>query len=109
VLRRGPLLQPDGFINIGKLSLDTQNYKLHIDQQEIPLSLLEYKLLYFLISHKNHICTREKLLDHVWGREVDIDARTVDVQIRRLRDRLKPYGYEKYIQTKRGVGYVFNS
>ena len=107
VLRRGPLILPSGLIQLDGLRLDTQHQKLHIHQHEIELTVQEYKLLFFLVSHKNHICSREKLLDHVWGRTSEVDLRTVDVQIRRLRDKLKPFHYEKYIQTKRGMGYVF--
>jgi two-component system phosphate regulon response regulator PhoB len=102
-------LPPDGLVKIKELVLDTNSNKLSINSQEVLLSLLEYKLLLFLLSHKDHICTREKLLDHVWGRTAEVDLRTVDVQIRRLRDKLKPHGYEGHIHTKRGVGYVFNS
>ncbi len=115
VLRRGPLITADNFIHVGKLKLDTQNHKVLINQKNtesdeiISLTLLEYKLLYFLLSHKNKICSRDKLLDHVWGRTANVDARTVDVQIRRLRDKLKPHECQDYIQTKRGLGYVFHS
>lgn len=109
VLRRGPLILPDGLINVHELTLDTHHNKLSINNQDILLSLLEYKLLHFLVAHKNHICSREKLLDHVWERVSEVELRTVDVQIRRLRDKLKLHGCEKYIQTKRGLGYVFKS
>ena len=109
VLRRGPLISPNNLIHVGTLILDTQQNKLSVNNQDVPLSLLEYKLLYFLVSHKNHICSREKILDHVWDRDSDVELRTVDVQIRRLRDKLKSHGADKYIQTKQGLGYVFKS
>lgn len=109
VLRRGPLILPNNLIKVSEFVLDTHHHTLNIKEQAVALSLLEYKLLYFLISHQDHICSREKLLDHVWGRTADVDLRTVDVQIRRLRDKLKVHRGEKYIQTKRGVGYVFKS
>ncbi len=107
VLRRGPLILPNKQIQLDALTLNTEKQTISIQDQEIVLTTQEYKLLYFLISHKNHICSREKLLDHIWGRTTEIELRTVDTQIRRLRDKLKPFKHENYIQTKRGVGYVF--
>lgn len=98
---------PEGLIKVHDLTLDTHQHKLSINNQEVPLSILEYKLLFFFISNKNRTYSREQLLDHVWGRVSDLELRSVDVQVRRLRDKLKPYECDKFIHTKRGLGYVF--
>ena len=109
VLRRGALVAPDGFITIQDLCLDDNHKKVVCQNETILLTVLEYDLLRFLVTQVNRICTREQLLDQVWGREADVDLRTVDVQIRRLRDKLKKYGYDKLIKTSRGVGYEFST
>lgn len=107
VLRRGPLVSPEGMIQIQKLCVNTNAHTVTINQQIIELTPIEYKLLYFFITHLDRTYNREQLLDHVWGGENYIDERTVDVQIRRLRLRLKPHGYDHYLKTIRGVGYQF--
>ncbi len=107
VLRRSPLVTPEGIIQIGDLCLDTNTHQVTIKKQAIELAPIEYKLLYFFVTHQDRVYNREQLLDQVWGGENYIDERTVDVQIRRLRSRLKPHGYETRIKTIRGAGYQF--
>lgn len=108
LLRRGPLVRPDGIIKIHALCLNVDTHILTINSEEISLSPVEYKLLHFFITHPERIYNRTQLLDHVWGGEKDIDERTVDVHVRRLRNRLKPYGYDQCIKTIRGSGYQFS-
>jgi two-component system, OmpR family, phosphate regulon response regulator PhoB len=105
VLRRGPLVSPEGTIKIQKLVMNVDSHEVWIDNQAISLSPIEYRLLYFFVTHANRTYSREQLIIQVWGGNVYIDERTVDVQIRRLRDRLKPFGYERLIRTVRGLGY----
>lgn len=107
VLRRGPLVTPEGLIKIKDLCLNTNTHEVTVNEQRIELAPIEYKLLYFFLTHQNRIYSREQLLDQIWGGENYIDERTVDVQIRRLRNRLKPFGYDEFIQTMRGTGYQF--
>jgi two-component system phosphate regulon response regulator PhoB len=107
VLRRGPLIAPDGIIQIRQMSFDVQAQQLKIENQLIELSPIEYRLFHFFITHPQRVYSREQLLDHVWGGENYIDERTVDVHIRRLRNRLKPFGYHAHIKTMRGSGYQF--
>lgn len=107
VLRRGPLVSPDDLISVRGLQLNIQSHQLTINHEVIELTPIEYRLLHFFITHPNRVYNREQLLDHIWGGEKYIDERTVDVQIRRLRDRLKPYGYHVHIKTVRGSGYQF--
>lgn len=107
VLRRGPLMTPEGIIHIEDLCLNTNTHQVSINQKIIELAPIEYKLLYFFATHQERIYSREQLLDQIWGGENDISERTVDVQIRRLRKQLKQYGYHDYIKTVHGAGYQF--
>ena len=109
VLRRGPLVSPTDLIRVHDLTLNLQSQQLTINNNIIELTPIEYRLLRFFMTHPNRVYNREQLLDHVWGGEKYIDERTVDVQIRRLRDRLKPHGYEVFIKTVRGSGYQFST
>lgn len=107
VLRRGPLVSTEGLIQVDCLAVDTNQHIVKIHGEQLPLTPIEYRLLFFLLSHANRVHSREHLLNHVWGGENYIDERTVDVHIRRLRNRLKPYHCEDFIHTVRGVGYQF--
>ena len=68
----------------------------------------EYRLLAFFMSHQERAYSRTQMLDQVWGGNVYVEDRTIDVHIRRLRKALEPYGYERFIQTVRGTGYRFS-
>jgi two-component system phosphate regulon response regulator PhoB len=107
VLRRGILITSTGVIRVDDLEINTLTHQVTIQNTLIELAPIEYKLLYFFLTHQNRVYTREQLLDHIWGGENYIDDRTVDVQIRRLRSRLKSHGYDSYIKTVHGTGYQF--
>ncbi len=108
ILRRGPLINVSGVIKIEKLQLNVDKQQVMIDDQLIPLTPIEYKLLEFFLKHQDRIYSRDQLLTHIWRGSYDIDDRTVDVQIQRLRKRLKPFGYDNWIKTIRGTGYQFS-
>ena len=76
--------------------------------EPIHLGPTEYRLLHFFVSHPERVYTREQVLDRVWGRNVYVEERTVDVHIRRLRKALEPFGCDGLIQTVRGTGYRFS-
>ncbi len=107
ILRRSVVVTPEGIIANGNLILNTQTHCLSIEGNELMLSAIEYKLFYFFMSHPNRIYTREQLLENVWPNQSEINERTVDVQIKRLRTLLAPYHYDSAIQTVRGYGYQF--
>ncbi|MFP4697963.1 MAG: response regulator YycF [Eubacteriales bacterium] len=91
------------------LEIDLERYEVSIDSNAIDLTLREFELLKFLASQKEQIFTRELLLEKVWGYEYYGDVRTVDVTIRRLREKVESNPSKpEYILTKRGVGYYFN-
>lgn len=109
ILRRGLLASPDGIIKFADLKLNINTHQVTANGQELILTPLEYKLLLFFMKHPSKVYSRNQLLDHIWGGTNDILDRSIDVQIRRLRNRLKPYGYDKYIQTVRGGGYQWTA
>jgi two-component system phosphate regulon response regulator PhoB len=75
----------------------------------IRLGPLEFRLLHFMMTHPDHVHSRTDLLDRVWGDDVYVEERTVDVHIRRLRGALEPHGLDQLIQTVRGTGYRLSS
>lgn len=92
----------------GKLTIDLDRYEVKKDNEVIELTLREFELLKFLATQSNQIFTREQLLKDVWGYEYFGDIRTVDVTVRRLREKVEDDSSEPtYIMTKRGVGYYF--
>ncbi|KXG73914.1 response regulator YycF [Thermotalea metallivorans] len=92
----------------GDLNIDLSKYEVKKGQQVIDLTLREFELLKFLATQEDQVFTREQLLEEVWGYEYYGDIRTVDVTVRRLREKIEDNSSNpQYIQTKRGVGYYF--
>ena len=89
--------------NFGSLKIDLESYEVFINDEEVILTTLEFKLLNQLIERRGRVQTRDQLLTDVWGYSSDITTRTVDTHIKRLREKLGSMG--KYVQTIRGVGY----
>lgn len=95
-------------LNVGQLKLDLSSYRFWVSAEEIKLGPTEFRLIQFFMSHPNRVFSRSQLLDQVWGENVVVEDRTVDVHIRRLRRLLEPMQVEDYIQTIRGAGYRFS-
>ena len=95
-------------LRVNDLMLDLQAHRLLIRDAEVQIGPTEFNLLVFFLKHQDRVYSREQLLDMVWGRNVYVEERTVDVHILRLRKLLSPYGYDKLIQTVRGSGYRFS-
>ncbi|AVJ56761.1 phosphate regulon transcriptional regulatory protein PhoB [Idiomarina sp. OT37-5b] len=91
------------------LKLDPVSHRISANDKSIDMGPTEFKLLHFFMTHPERVYSREQLLDHVWGTNVYVEDRTVDVHIRRLRKALSEHGYDRLIQTVRGVGYRFSS
>lgn len=108
VLRRSGHKKQLSQMIFGRLIIDTVAKRVMVEDKRLRLSPIEYKLLVFLSSHPDRAYSRDQLLNLVWGRDVYLDERTVDVQMRRLRSKLKPYGYDRLVQTVRGEGYRFS-
>lgn len=97
-------------LNFDNMIIDIEKYEVKKDGLVLDLTVREYELLKFLASRKEQIFTREQLLEKVWGYEYYGDVRTVDVTIRRLREKVEDNpGKPRYIVTKRGIGYYFKS
>jgi two-component system phosphate regulon response regulator PhoB len=99
----------NNILQSGGISLDLNSYRITILNTEIHVSPTEYKLLEVLMRNPDRAFERGQLLDRVWGRQVYVEERTVDVHMLRLRKLLKPYGLDTTLQTVRGVGYRFTS
>jgi two-component system phosphate regulon response regulator PhoB len=91
------------------LVLDQKSYRTTVNGHPIELGPTEFRLLRHFMSHRDRVFTRAHLLDTVWGANVYIEERTVDVHIRRLRKALEPFNKEYLIQTVRGAGYRFST
>jgi len=88
------------------ISVDTEKHMVTIHGEAVKLAPTEYRLLCTLIEKPGRVWTRELLLDHVWGRDLDVDTRTVDVHVGRLRKALVKHGSNDPIRTVRGAGYA---
>lgn len=95
-------------LTFGAMKIDSDNRRVYIDGKEVNLTAKEFDLLELLINNPNKVYSRENLLNIVWGYDYPGDVRTVDVHIRRLREKIESNPSEpKYIHTKWGVGYFF--
>ena len=109
VMRRTKNRDSEGVVSVKGLTLDPVTIRVTVDEQDVDISPTEFRLLHFFITHPERVYTRDQLLDQVWGQNVYVEERTVDVHIRRLRRTLEPYKYNHLIQTVRSVGYRFST
>ena len=108
VLRRSMPGGVEERVTVAGLEVDVASQRVSAKGQAVKLGPTEYRLLHFFVSHPERVYTREQVLDRVWGQNVYVEERTVDVHIRRLRKALEPYGCDNLIQTVRGTGYRFS-
>ncbi len=106
-LRRAPP-KDDSSLTIGELNVNFASHEVTLQGDEIHLGPTEYKLLEYFITHQNRVFSREQLLNRLWRNNTEVDERTVDVHIRRLRKALAVAAYDKFIHTVRGAGYRFS-
>jgi two-component system phosphate regulon response regulator PhoB len=92
-------------LEAGALKLDPTTHRVSVEGRNVQLGPTEFRLLRFLLARPERVHSRTQLLDQVWGDQVYIEERTVDVHIRRLRAALEPFGQDKLIETIRGSGY----
>ncbi len=114
VLRRMKVDYTDGssetVINSGDLKIDCESRRVYMNEKEINLTAKEFDLLELFSKHPNKVYSRENLLNIVWGYDYPGDVRTVDVHVRRLREKVEPNPSEpKFIHTKWGVGYYYQN
>lgn len=96
-------------LQVNNLAIDLEAHRVFIDDEKIDLGPTEYKLLCFLMQRVERVFSRDQLIDHIWGNDVYIDDRTIDVHIGRLRKQLESKGAHRMIQTVRGAGYRLSS
>ncbi len=108
VLRRSQSSQGET-INVGPLAVDPAAHRVSVEGKDVRLGPTEFRLLKFLMTHAERVYSRTQLLDQVWGANVYVEERTVDVHVRRLRKALSDRGADQYIQTVRGAGYRFST
>jgi len=108
--RTEPTNEPKRVIESRGLSIDPSSYRVARDGKPVTLSTLEFRLLYYLATRPNRVFTRDQLLDAVWGTERFVTPRSVDVYIRRLREKVESDADDPaFLKTVRGAGYMFES
>ncbi|MFP4247443.1 MAG: phosphate regulon transcriptional regulator PhoB [Halochromatium sp.] len=108
VLRRSKTNEVRDQTEIGGLTIDNVSHRVSANGIAIDIAPTEYRLLHFFMTHADRAFNRSQLLDQVWGDQVYVEERTVDVHVRRLRKALEKTGHEHLLQTVRGVGYRFS-
>ena len=109
VLRRVAPDHGSEIIKLDNLALDAASHRVTVSDQQVHLGPTEYRLLNFFMTHPDRVYSRAQLLDHIWGANVYVEERTVDVHIRRLRKALAEFNADGYVQTVRGAGYRFSA
>ena len=104
ILRRsGPPKEGVAAVTLGPLKLDVGAHRFYVENKEVPLTALEFRLLEYLMARVGRVQTREQLLEEVWGLSSSLETRTIDTHVMRLRDKLGPA--RSFLETVRGVGY----
>ncbi len=109
VMRRSAPTTTEEIIDIQGLRLDPVSHRVTANEQPLDMGPTEFRLLHFFMTHPERVYSREQLLNNVWGTNVYVEDRTVDVHIRRLRKSMAVTGHDALIQTVRGSGYRFSA
>jgi two-component system phosphate regulon response regulator PhoB len=109
VLRRAAPGGQQDLIQVNGLCLDPVGHKVTVQGELLDVGPTEFRLLHFFMAHPERVYTREQLLNNVWGQNVYVEERTVDVHIRRLRKALAVSEHDRHVQTVRTVGYRFST
>ncbi len=109
VLRRVGPVNGQEVLDVQGLRLDPSSHRVSVNAKAIAMGPTEFRLLHFFMLHAERVFSRTQLLDQVWGDQVYVEERTVDVHIRRLRKALESTEYHRLIQTVRGAGYRFST
>ena len=109
VMRRVSPMAVDDVIEVQGLKLDPVSHRVSAEEKALDMGPTEFKLLHFFMTHPERVYSREQLLNNVWGTNVYVEDRTVDVHIRRLRKAIEETGHDRLIQTVRGAGYRFST
>ncbi|MFE8699749.1 response regulator transcription factor [Cytobacillus sp. FJAT-54145] len=109
LLRRYDKKQDESIIRVGNTIINRKSYEVQIGNQTILLPLKEFELLYYFLSNPMQVFSRDHLIAHIWGLEFEGDERTVDVHVKRLRERFSKLTEDFHIKTVRGIGYLLEA
>jgi len=109
LLRRYEVSTDDSLIRLGSTSINKKTYEVQLADRTLLLPLKEFELLHFLASHPMQVFSRDQLIENIWGIDYEGDERTVDVHIKRLRERFSGLTNDFHIKTVRGVGYLLEA
>ncbi len=109
VLRRASPMSSEEVVEVDGLKLDPLSHRVTAHDNKVDMGPTEFRLLHFFMTHPERVFTRGQLLDNVWGTNVYVEERTVDVHIRRLRKAIAGSGHDRLVQTVRGAGYRFSA
>ena len=109
VLRRVKPEATNHSVDLAGLRLDPLSHRVTVDEQELELGPTEFRLLHLFLSHPERVYSRDQLLDLVWGSNIHVGQRTVDMHVSNLRKALEATGHHRLIQTVRGTGYRLSS
>lgn len=105
---KGEKVSDTAVIRVSDLVIDTEKYEIYKNGKRLDITLREYEIVKFLALQQGRVCSREEMMSKIWNYEYYGDLRTVDVAVRRLREKIEENSAEpKYIITKRGAGYYF--
>src|SRR3546814_12627799 len=107
-MRRSREYDEDGSVTVGALRIDGTARRVFANNEPVQIGPTEYRLLHFFMTHPERVYTRTQLLDHVWGGNVYVEERTVDVHIRRLRKTLEPPPLAGMVPPVRAAGSRFS-
>ncbi|MEX8161985.1 response regulator transcription factor [Clostridioides difficile] len=108
ILRTNGKIKERNGLEFKSLYLDTLEKRVYIEKEEIKLQNKQFNLLEYFVLNKGSILLKEQIYDRIWGIDSDATIEIVEVYVSNLRKKLSKYGYDKYIKTKRKVGYIFN-
>ncbi|GGE33861.1 DNA-binding response regulator [Pullulanibacillus camelliae] len=109
ILRRSTNGMKDKTLSYKGIVIDLQKKRVTVDGEVISFTIKQYELLEYLIQNAEQILTREQIYDRIWGFDSDTTIGIVEVYIHQLRKKLQPFGYDKDVQTMRGIGYMLAS
>ncbi|MCC0684656.1 response regulator transcription factor [Clostridioides sp. ZZV15-6383] len=108
ILRTNGKIKERNGLQFKSLYLDTLEKRVYIEKEEIKLQNKQFNLLEYFVLNKGSILLKEQIYDRIWGIDSDATIEIVEVYVSNLRKKLSKYGYDKYIKTKRKVGYIFD-
>ncbi|MCC3357903.1 response regulator transcription factor [Bacillus sp. REN16] len=109
LLRRYDYQTDEGILHIGETTINKKSYEVQLGSRTILLPLKEFELLYYLVSNPRQVFSRDHLIEQIWGLDFQGDERTVDVHIKRLRERFSKLTDDFQIKTVRGIGYMLEA